>query len=104
MHYGMDMDLWLRFSAAGVPFVRVPGYQASFRRHSKQKGRNFEALRQCDIEEAAMRQRYDLAVPGTARYRVARNVRRVLGVLSGAMMVTLAFRLANRGTLGGSHR
>lgn len=103
MHYGMDMDLWLRFSASGVPFVRIPEYQASFRRHSEQKGHNLEALLQCDIEETAMRQFYDLAVPGTARYRIARNMRRVLGVLSGAMLVTLAYRLATRGTLREYH-
>jgi glycosyltransferase involved in cell wall biosynthesis len=103
LHYGMDMDLWMRFFAAGMPFVRVPGYQASFRRHSQQKGHNREALRQCDIEEAAMRQRYGLAVQGTARYRIARNVRRTLGLLSGSLVVTLAFRLANRGTLSEYH-
>jgi len=103
LHYGMDMDLWLRFFGAGVPFVRVPGYKASFRRHSQQKGHNLEALRQCDIEEAAMRKRYGLAVPGTARYRIARTVRRALGLLSGAMAVTLAYRLANRGSLSEYH-
>lgn len=103
LQYGMDLDLWLRFFAAGVPFVRVPGYQASFRRHSAQKGHNMEALRQCNIEEAAMRQRYELAQPGTFSYLMARNVRRGLGVMSGAMLKTLAFRLANRGSLSEYH-
>jgi glycosyltransferase involved in cell wall biosynthesis len=103
LHYGMDMDLWLRFFAAGVPFVRVPGYLASFRRHSQQKGHNLASLRQCELESAILRQRHGLAVPGTGRYRVARTVRRALGVLSGAMLVTLAFRLATRGTLREYH-
>lgn len=103
LHYGMDLELWLRFFAGGVPFLRVPGYQASFRRHSAQKGHNIEALRRCKIEEAAIRQRYELQMPGTTGHLVARNVRRVLGLISGAMFKTLAFRLANRGTLSEYH-
>lgn len=103
LQYGMDLDLWLRFQAAGVPFVRVPGYSASFRRHSQQKGHNLEALRQCALEETAMRRRYGLAEPGTRVYWIARSARRALALLSGATLVTLAYRLATRGTLAEYH-
>jgi glycosyltransferase involved in cell wall biosynthesis len=103
LQYGMDLDLWLRFQAAGVPFVRVPGYLASFRRHSQQKGHNLEALRQCALEETEMRRRYGLAEPGTREYWLARSARRALGLLSGATLVTLAYRLATRGTLSEYH-
>ena len=103
LEYAMDRDLWLRFAAADVPFIRVPGYLASFRRHSQQKGHNIEYLRKCEKEGAILRQRYSLLPLGTPRYRFARVVRRTLGLLSGAMIVTLAYRLASRGTLREYH-
>jgi glycosyltransferase involved in cell wall biosynthesis len=103
LHYSMDLDLWLRFFVAGVPFLRVPGYLSSFRRHSAQKGHNLASLRLCFLEEAALRQRFELTASGTTGHLVARNVRRVLGLMSGATFKTLAFRLANHGTLREYH-
>jgi glycosyltransferase involved in cell wall biosynthesis len=103
LQYGMDLDLWLRFHSAGVPFVRVEGYLAGFRRHSKQKGHTLEFLRKCESEEALLRSRYGLAVPGTAAYRNARTLRRAIGVASGALLLTLGYRLVSRGTLREYH-
>ncbi len=103
LHYGMDLDLWLRFATAGVPFCRVAGYLASFRRHSQQKGHNLEWLRHCDREETLIRDRYLLPALGSASHRRARTVRRVLSLLSGALVVTLAYRIATRRTLREYH-
>jgi glycosyltransferase involved in cell wall biosynthesis len=103
LEYGMDLDLWLKFTSARLPFVLVPGYQASFRRHSHQKGHNLEYLRKCVREEALLRERFSLALPGTLAYGTARMLRRTLAVLSGSMLITLAFRLSARGTLREYH-
>lgn len=103
LHYGMDMDLWLRFTTNRVPFVRVPGYLASFRRHSQQKGHTIEWLRRCEQEQALIRQRYFLMEPNSMGYRLARSFRRVVGLLSGAQVVTLFYRLIARRTLREYH-
>jgi glycosyltransferase involved in cell wall biosynthesis len=103
LHYGMDQDLWLRFDRAGIPFRRVPGYLASFRRHSLQKGHNLEWQRRAESEGALLRRRYGLAEPGSGPYGRARALRRLVGLASGARLVTLAYRLARRGTLREFH-
>jgi hypothetical protein len=99
LQYGMDLDLWLRFASAEVPFIIIASYQASFRRHSQQKGHNYEYLRKCEIEEKLLCRRYRLAKRGSIRYVIARNLRRTFGVLSGAIVTSLAYRLAKRRTL-----
>jgi glycosyltransferase involved in cell wall biosynthesis len=103
LQYGMDLDLWLRFYSAGIPFHRLDGYLASFRRHSKQKGHTMEFLRKCDAEEALLRSRYGLAMPGTKAYRGARTLRRIVGMASGPLLLTLGYRLITRGTLREYH-
>jgi glycosyltransferase involved in cell wall biosynthesis len=103
LHYGMDLELWLRFAAGGVAFQRVPGYLASFRRHSTQKGHTLEWQRRAELEGRLLRQRYALAEPDSASYRLARAVRRMQGIVTGARLVTMSYRLIRRRTLREYH-
>lgn len=103
LQYGMDLDLWFRFQRAGVPFHRIGAYLASFRRHSNQKGHTLEFLQKCESEEALLRDRYGLSVPGSNAYRSARTLRRAVGLVSGSLLLTLGYRLISRGTLREYH-
>lgn len=96
IQYAMDLDLWMRFFSAGVPFVAIPAIQGQFRRHSMQKGHSVEWLKRCDLEEAAIQRQYHLAARGSLRWKVARQTQRLLSLTLGKYYLTLALRVLRR--------
>lgn len=93
LHYSMDLDLWMQFLHAGVPFRRVPGMLAQFRRHGEQKGRTAEWLAHCLREEAILAERYGMPSRRSARWKSARLAQRIMSVVSGHAPAAAAFRL-----------
>jgi glycosyltransferase involved in cell wall biosynthesis len=94
--YGMDLDLWYRFLAAGIPFVYIGALQADFRRHPEQKGHSRKWLELNDRENRLICEKYGVPVGRSYRASAARLFHVAQGALSGATLRTLAFRIAKR--------
>lgn len=103
LQYAMDRELWLRFQANGFPFVRVPGYLALFRRHSGQKGHTRAWLVHAREERMRLTKIYGLAAANSFEFAVAKQFRRIIGLLNGTRLVTLAYRLVKRRSLREYH-
>lgn len=96
LRYSMDFDLWMRFFLADARFVKIDRVQAQFRRHSFQKGHREEWLAACDSDERELRRRYDLASIGSLKWFMARQLQRLISVVTGNLFATLAYRLFRR--------
>lgn len=99
LKYAMDFDLWMRFVACDVQFVRIPHIQGQFRRHPLQKGHSLEWLKHCDEEAIAIERRYSMAARGSVRRLVARQVQRAITLTAGQLYRTWAHRAFRHGRL-----
>lgn len=93
LKYCMDLDLWMRFLAAGVPFFCISEIQGQFRSHHLQKGHSLTWLNYCRDEEEAIWRRYGMAPKGSIRYLFALWAQRVIRLTKGRRHKTMLFRI-----------
>lgn len=93
LKYGMDLDLWMRFLAAGVPFFYIPEIQGKFRVHPLQKGHSHTWLQHCREEEDEIWRRYGMAPKGSTPYVIALWVQRLIRLIKGRRHKTMLFRI-----------
>lgn len=99
LQYCMDLDLWMRFITARVPFHVVSGIQAQYRRHKLQKGHSDSWGEISNREERELIARYGMAQKGSISRFLTKNVLRLYRILSGEYFSTVMYRASKRGRI-----
>ena len=99
MHYGFDLNLWMKFINLDIPFIRINKIQTKFRRHSHQKGYSKKWLEHCRNEEKTIRDKYNMLEPQTLKYRFYLMIHRIINTITGRNIFTIAYRIFCKGRI-----